>query len=55
MKLTFNELLGLILIAGLTYLLAFRTVPDQVQGVFIAVLTLVVNYFYRKSKPGGPA
>ena len=48
---TFNEWLGLLILLALLYLLAFRALPLQVQGAFIAALTLVVNYFFRKAKP----
>ena len=50
MKWSFNEYLGLILALILLYLLAYRSVPEQAQGAFIAALTLIVNYFFRKAK-----
>ena len=50
MKWSYNEWLGLILALILIYLLAYRSVPEQAQGAFIAALTLIVNYFFRKAK-----
>ena len=47
----FNEWLGLALSLALIYLLAFRSLPPQAEGAFIALLTLIAHYFFRRAKP----
>ncbi len=51
MKWDFQEWLGLVSMLVLLYLLALQPLPAQVQGAFIALLTLIGNFFFRKKKP----
>lgn len=53
---TFNDLLALILVIMLIILFALQglnilNLPGEINGALIATFTLVIQFYFRKSKP----